>query len=268
MEKKILKTDRDDYVSYYSKGEKYNNIALVYYHGLNGKAKIVKPLLSKIKEYDFYSIEERGHENSLQKASVLLSKHDNDILNVVKYLKNEYEKVYLIGESMGALFCSRVAYKSDLIDGVFCWSIPFNPKDIMVERQSKKFVIFFRVVLCFLFGWNYKYSAKVDYPKLTNSPFLMKLNKLDTDTKGSTSEEIAIWKASLTIRHKFLHKTPKKPIYYWHGSQDIMASQKLINTIMKKNKVSVEIIPDAKHILMFEKNAYLIYDKILEIIKY
>ncbi|MBR2022659.1 MAG: hypothetical protein IJ997_03105, partial [Mycoplasmataceae bacterium] len=80
-----MKTDRDDYVSYYSKGEKYNNIALVYYHGLNGKAKIVKPLLSKIKEYDFYSIEERGHENSLQKASVLLSKHDNDNLNVVKY---------------------------------------------------------------------------------------------------------------------------------------------------------------------------------------
>ena len=47
-----------------------------------------------------------------------------------------------------------------------------------------------------------------------------------------------------------------------------MASQKLINKIMKKNKVSVEIVPDAKHILMFEKNAYLIYDKILEIIKY
>lgn len=267
MEKKILKTGKEDYFSYYSKGEKYNNIALVYYHGLNGKAKIVKPLLSKMKDFDFYSIEERGHENSLQKPSVLLSKHDSDILNVVKYLKNRYEKIYLIGESMGALFCSRIAYTTNLIDGVFCWSIPFNPKDIMIERQSKKIIIFFRVFLCFLFGINYKYSAKIDYPKLTNSSLLMKLNELDTDTKGSTSEEIAIWKASLTIKHKFLHKTPQKPIYYWHGTQDIMASKKLINKIMRKNKINVEFVPNAKHILMFEKNAYLIYDKILEIIK-
>lgn len=267
MDKTIIKTNKGNYAAIYSKGTKYNDICIVYYHGLGGKSKVNKPLFSKVCEYDFYSIEERGHIDSLQKASIMPSKHDKDVFNVVSSLRNKYKKIYLCGESMGALFISRYAYKWNDVDAVFAWSIPFQPKDIMKENKKKKFIIFFRVFMCFLFGWNYKYKAVVDYPKLTNSKFLMKLNNMDVETMNSTSEEIAIWKASLGIKRKFLYKKSKCPIYYWQGENDIMSNKKLLKKMQSKNFINAYEIKNAKHILMFEEGFDQITNKMLEIIK-
>ncbi len=266
MEEKILETKNGKYYSLFWKGEQNNNIAIIYYHGLNGKTKIVKPLYEQVKQYDFYSVEERGHIDSFQKPSNSPKKHDLDIFHVVQHLKTKYKKIYLCGESMGGLFITRYAYKWGNVDGVFAWSIPFYPKDIMTERRMKRFIISMRVLTCFLFGINYKYSAKVDYPKLTNSKFLMKLNEMDTQTVGSTAEELAIWKGSIGMKRKMFHKKPKCPVYYWQGEEDIMSNQKIIKKIQKKNLIFAQIIPDAKHILMFETNAKIMYDKINEVI--
>lgn len=267
MEKVILKTKGGNYSALFQKGIKHNNVAFVYYHGLGGQSKIVQPLIKKLTEFDFYSVEERGHANSLQKASTSPKKHDKDIYFVVNHLKEKYKQIYLCGESMGGLFSSRYAYKWNEVNGVFCWSIPFYPKNIMKDKFSKKFLIIFRVILCFLFGWNYQYQAVIDYPKLTNSKFLMKLHELNIQTKNNTSEEIAIWKGSLGIKRKFLKKRPKVKIYYWQGTHDIMSSSKILNKIKKKNFIEVNEIQNAKHILMFEKDAEIIFDKMIEIAK-
>ncbi|MBD5423267.1 MAG: alpha/beta hydrolase [Mycoplasma sp.] len=267
MEKRVLEIQKQKYACLYWKGTKKNDVAIVYYHGLNGKSKLVKPLLSKLNEYDFYSVESRGHENSYQKASTRPKKHVQDIKNVIDCLKLKYKKIFLCGESMGGLYTSLYGYKYDEVDGIFCWSIPFHPRDIMKERKAKKIIIFTRVFLCFLFGWNYLYSAKVDYPKLTNSKFLMKINELDINTKGSTSEEISIWKASLKIKRLFLHKKPKTVIYYWQGENDIMSSNKLLRKIQRKNKITANEVPNSKHILMYEDNFNYVTKTIIKYIE-
>ena len=236
-----------------SKQFQSNDVAIVYYHGLNGKTKIVKPLLQGLNQYDFYAIEQRGHKGSGLKTSTNVKKHIQDIDNVVTYLKTKYNKIYLCGESMGALYISLYGYKfPNKVNGIFAWSIPFYPKDIMKEKKSTKFKIFIRVFLCFLFKWNYYYSAKVDYPKLSNSKFLLKLNEMNVDTKSSCAEEIAIWKGSLQIKRLFKHSQPKTPIFYWQGDLDIMSNNKLLMKIQKKNYVYASLIPNAKHILMYE----------------
>ncbi len=241
-----------------------SDIAIIYYHGLNGKTKIVKPLLNGLNIYDFYSIEQRGHVGSNLKSSTSVKKHLTDIDNVVTYLKKKYKKVYVCGESMGGLYASLYGYKfKNKVNGVFSWSIPFYPKDIMIEKKSTKLKIFIRVFLCFLFNWDYRYSAKVNYSMLSNSKFLLKLNELNTDTKGSCSEEIAIWKGSLKIKRLFKKKKPYTSLFYWQGSNDIMSNNKLFNNIKRNKHINVDLIPNAKHILMYEEG----FDKIVETIK-
>lgn len=230
-----------------------SKIAIIYYHGLNGKTKIVKPLLQGLNQYDFYAIEQRGHQDSGLKTSTNVKKHVQDINNVVSYLKTKYHQIYLCGESMGALYISLFAYKfPNKVNGVFAWSIPFYPKDIMKENVFTKCKIFIRVILCFLFKINYYYSAKVDYPKLSNSRFLLKLHEMNIDTKSSCAEEIAIWKGSLKIKRLFKHSSTSTPIFYWQGDLDIMSNKKLLTKIQKKNFVYSSLIPNAKHILMYE----------------
>ncbi len=241
-----------------------SKIAVIYYHGLNGKTKIVKPLLNGLKQYDFYAIEQRGHQGSGLKTSTNVQKHIKDIDNVVTYLKNKYDKIYLCGESMGALYISLYGYYfADKVSAIFAWSIPFYPKDIMKEKKITKLKIFIRVFLCFIFKWNYYYSAKVDYPKLTSSKFLLKLNEMNINTKSSCAEEIAIWKGSLKIKRLFTHCQPYTPIFYWQGGLDIMSNDKLLNKIQRKNYINSSLIPNAMHILMYEPG----FDMIVQFIQ-
>lgn len=255
-----------DYSGLFHKGEKINDVALVYWHGLEGKSKMIQPLLKNFIDYDIYSMEQRGHKDSLQKKSISVKKHDKDIYNVVQFLKLKYKKIFLFGESMGASFVARYGFKYNDVDGVFCWSIPFQPKDIMKERKTKKAYIIFRVILTFFTSINYSYTSIIDYPKLTNSKLLLKLNELDTETIRQTSEAIAVWKAGFKVKRMFLKKLPKSPFFYWHGEYDFMSSEKLINKMKNNCLFSFRLIPNAKHIIMYEKEANLMFDEIKEII--
>lgn len=266
LEPKIISTDKGDYYCLFQKGNN-NKVAIVYYHGLEGKAKIVSPLLLHFKEYDFYSVEQRGHKNSFQKPSISVKKHDRDVKLVVNKLKQKYKKVFLMGESMGAVFTSRYGFKNN-VDGVFCWSIPFEPKDIILDKKNKKFVIFLKNVITFFTGINYSYQSKIDYFKLTNSRFLLKLNNLDTQTIRQTSEAVAVWKAAIKLKKMFLNKKPQSPIYYWHGANDFMTKIKTLDKIKKNKFINFEIIPNAKHILMFEKESDIMFDSMINVIKF
>ncbi len=267
MENIILDTKNGKYAGLYSKGSKYNDIAVVYYHGLGGKSKMVQPLLKEVSEYDFYSMEERGHIDSLQKQSVSVKKHIQDIFNVVEHLKTKYKKIYLCGESMGALFTSLYCYKYNNVDGCFTWSIPFYPKNIMQEKWNKKFVIFSRVFLTFLTGWNYQYNAAIDYPKLTNSKFLIKLYNMGARATNNTSEEIVVWKASLKAKRSLTKKEPKCPLFYWQGDNDIMSSKKIFNKISKNKKVEAKLLSNSKHIILYEDGAKEMFNRIVKVIK-
>ena len=201
------------------------------------------------------------------KSSISVKKHDQDVENIVNCLKLKYEKIYLVGESMGAVYTARYGYKHNNVNGIFCWSIPFEPKDIIQEKFSKRFYIILRTIWTFFTSNNYFYTSKIDYPRLTNSKFLLKLNELDVNTKRQTSEAVALWKANFKVKRMFLRKKPQVPIYYWHGEDDFMTSSKTINKLKKKSKVIFEIIPNAKHILMFEKGFEIVTEKILKITK-
>lgn len=267
LEKIILETEKGKYAGLYSKGTVFNNAAFVYFHGLNGKSKIVQPLHKKISEFDFFSMEQRGHENSYQKASISIKKHIQDIVNIVQYLKPKYKYIFLCGESMGAIYTAKYAFKIGDVDSVFCWSIPFYPKDIMKEKKSRKYFLRFRVLMCFLFGINYKYIAEIDYPRLTNSKFLLKLNEMNVKSLGSTSEEVAIWKASIGVKSKMKKKKPKCPLFYWQGDDDCFTNDKIFKKIKNNKNIYAETIKNSKHILMFEENSFLMFDKIVEIAK-
>lgn len=268
MQKEIIKTPNGDYFSWYHKGKEENkDNVLIFYHGLEGSAKIIKPLLNYLNDFDLYSIEERGHKESFQDPSISIKKHLNDIDNVVKELKKKYKKIFLIGESMGAVFTSLYGFCFEKINGVFCWSIPFNPKDIMIENKSKKNIIKFRTILTYFTGINYKYKSKIDYPKLTNSNFLLKLNDLNVETIRQTSEAVAVWKGGLKLKKMFYRKKPISPIFCWYGENDLMINHKVISKIKKNNFIKFNMIPEAKHIIMYEKNADLIFDFILNYIK-
>lgn len=267
MTNRIISWKNEKYACVYNEGTSRNkDIVFVYFHGLEGKAKIVKPLLNVLEQYDFFSMEQRGHTNSLQKRSVSVKKHDEDISNIVKYFKSKYKQVYLIGESMGAAYISRYAFKHSGVDGVFCWSIPFEPKDIMIEKRMKKSYIIFRTILTYFTSINYSYKAKINYPLLTNSPFLLKLNEMETETIRQTSEAVALWKSSFKVKKDFINKKPKSPIYYWHGDKDFMTSKKTISQIARNKKIFFRTIPNSKHILMFEENADQIFKKIISVV--
>lgn len=267
METIIFEKNKEKYKGLFWKGIANNKeVAVVYFHGLNGKAKMVHPLIKNLNEFDFYSFEQRGHTDSFQKASTKVKKHINDIKSIVAILKEKYKKIYLCGESMGALYISLYGYKFNDVDAVFAWSIPFQPKNIMIEKNGTKLLIYSRVFITFLFGINFKYSAKIDYPKLTNSKLLIKLHEFDIQVKGSSSEEISIWKASLKAKHLFLKKKPKTNIYYWQGENDVMSNNKLLNKIKDKNFIFAQEIPNSKHILMYEKNFNLVVEKIKSVI--
>lgn len=229
---------------------------------------MVHPLIKGLNEFDFYSFEQRGHVDSFQKASIRVKKHINDIKTIVAILKEKYKykKIYLCGESMGGLYTSLYGYEFNDVDAIFSWSIPFQPKNIMIEKSWTKLLIYWRVFVTFLFGINFKYSAKIDYPKLTNSKLLIKLHEFDIQVKGSSSEEISIWKASLKAKHLFLNKKPKTDIYYWQGEKDIMSNNKLLKKIKEKNFIFAQEIHDSKHILMYEKNFNLVVEKIKSVI--
>lgn len=266
MEKIILKTKNGDYACLFHKGEEINEVALVYWHGLEGKSKMIQPLLNHFSNFDIYSIEQRGHKDSLQKKSISVKKHDQDVYNVVQHIKNKYRKVFLLGESMGAIFVARYAFKYSDISGVFCWSIPFKPKDIMKEKKGKKTYIISRVILTFLTSINYSYTSIIDYPKLTNSKLLLKLNELDVETVRQTSEAVAVWKACFKVKRLFLKKSPKSNLVYWHGENDFMSPHKLIKKMANKNRFSINFLPNAKHIIMYEKEASVMFEKIKIII--
>lgn len=262
----VFKKDKKRYRCLLWKGSSNNDIAVVYFHGLNGKAKMVHPLLKALSDFDFYSFEQRGHINSHLKASTSIHKHVKDIKDIVLILKQRYKKIFLCGESMGALYVSLYGYKNNDVNSVFAWSIPFEPKNIMKENKKTKLLIYLRIVCTFLFQINFKYSAKINYPKLTNSKLLKKLYELDVPVKGSSAEEIAIWKASLKVKRLFLSKEPKSHIYYWQGDDDIMSNSKLLNKIKERGYVLAQEVKESKHILMYENNFDLIAHKIEDVI--
>lgn len=268
MKEVIIQTSGGQYFSWFNKGNSLNNdTVIVYYHGLEGSSKIVKPLIEKFGDYDLYSIEERGHTKSFQKPSIKISKHLKDINFVVQELRKKYKKIYLLGESMGGVFTSLYGFKNNNINGVFTWSIPFIPKDIMIESARKKNWIKFRTVLTFFTGINYKYTSNIDYPKLTNSSFLLRLHQMNIKTLRQTTEAVATWKGGLKLKRFFYFKKPLSPIFCWYGEHDFMINTKIVKKIQKNKNVFFDVVPQAKHILMFESNASLMYDEILKIIK-
>lgn len=246
---------------------------LLYFHGLDGSAKESKNLFKNIKNFTVISVSLRGNENEKNlKASRSYKKYLKDIFDIIIFFKKQNKKIYLLGESGGGAFASLISYYfKDAVEYVFACAIPNILVNIFLEKKSKQFIINFRTFLTYFFNINYKFNSKIDFSKITNNKSIMRISTFKKNERYSqTRNIISTWTAIKKFWWNVKRKNPNSPIIYFFGSKDIMLNMKKLKKNIKKAKYRYENfdfveLPDSKHVILYEENSKIIYEKINEI---
>lgn len=254
----------------YITNESVSKNMIIFFHGLDGTAASVKPIMKTMGDkYKIVAIEQRGHAMSPMKSSRSMKVHFNDYITVIEHFKAQGYKIWLIGESMGAAYVSALSYKLLPIEGIFALSIPNKLVNIMTTSKWSQFKVQVWTAISFAFFTNYKYKADLHYEDLSNNKTLIRVSKLETIEKiRQVRETLATWKISKLSWKLIKKKTPTIPLYYFHGEDDVLVDfDKVQKAFNGKVNQELIVVPNSKHILTWEPNADVIYDKMKSLIK-
>lgn len=240
---------------------------LIYIHGLGGTAKESRPIFKNITDFTIISVKQRGHENEANlKASRFFKKYLIDIFDIILFYKKQNKKIFLLGESMGGAFSSLISYYfKDAVEYVFVCAIPNKLTNIFLESKFNKFIINSRTALTYLFNWNYKFRAKLDFDKITNNKNLKRIAKINSEINYSqTRNIISAWNAIRVFWRIAKKNNPNSKILFFYGSEDVMLKQKKIYKKLYSIKIRNDNfdflkIEGSKHVLLYEKNSEKIF---------
>lgn len=244
------------------------NEMIIFFHGLDGAPNLSKPLFDAFGEMLVVAPEQRGHGNNEIKDSRMIYKHLNDYMEIINYYKALGKKIYIVAEAMGASYSVLLAYKyKDLVEDIFCWSIPIKLINLMSGPKSLKRKIQIMTFISYLTNIKYSWTTSTNYEEFSSSEVFQRLAKVVDETKKrDIRETLSAWAASKRAWKKIKRGDSKTKLFYFNGTQDVLSDLDKVKKAFNRrdpNKTSLTLIEGGKHILMHEPQ----FEQIVCIIK-
>lgn len=215
---------------------------IIFAHGIAGYARVLLPFLMPLYEsgYNIIAPDLKGYGyNPGLKGDFEWNSHVENLVDVVKYAKENYKgKIILGGASMGGPLAYAAACKEE-VDGLVAWCLwDFSDKEFMTkETNTKQFTYFLIPIFKFMSkicgNFRVKTYKLISYDTLTDSNSFNEMLKKDPQAGTHLTLKAAV---SLVTQSKpaIPHENFRKPVLIMQPGEDQMTPKYYIKKTFDK----------------------------------